>query len=159
MKFAFETLQDLLGKPADDPAVIELIGFVTGQIERIEHLGYREFMEHGVSVVFKEAPWMMPPPRVSNSKMLYLDAFHFHQAGHEGHYQYAGQFPGGIVFGDTEEEAVRKLGQSTIHGGGGFSQLLKMQIPRWLKYPLRSGTLHLQLGADGNVEMVTLMYS
>lgn len=156
MKFEFEKLRSLLRKRADDPAVIELIERQYTQINRSAYQGYVSIPQYGVSVMFKEAPWVVPVSEIQDPKMLHLDAFHFHSEGHEGHSQYSGCFPGGIAFGDSETAVRSKLGPPSTSGGGGFSKMLKKTIPHWVKYSLGSELLHIQLDPDGKVDMITL---
>jgi hypothetical protein len=156
MKFDFENLVELLRKRADDPAVLALISRDPAAIERSAHLGYVTFRDHGVSLVFREAPWVIPKGDITDPKALYLGAFHFHREGHEGHSQFSGRFPGGVAFGDSEAELIRKLGPPMAVGGGGFSKMLKKPISRWLRYSLDHAILQFQLDQEGNVEMVTL---
>jgi hypothetical protein len=156
MKFDFDRLLTLLRKRADAPEVIELIERQPSDIARIAYQGYVVFKDSGVAVMFKEAPWVLPETEIVEPKALYLDAFHFHRAGHEGHSQYAGTFPAGVAFGDTETSIVQKLGQPTQKGGGGISKVIHKPIPYWLEYLFAEAILHFQFDADGRVDMVTL---
>jgi hypothetical protein len=155
VKFDFERLPQFLRKQADDPEVVELVG-LPDQIERFEYQGYVVFRNYGISVMFKEAPWVVPPTEIANPRMLHLDAFHFHREGHEGHSQYPGRLPGGVAFGDSAAELIHKLGPPIAGGGGGSSTVLKKPIPHWLKYHLGRDMLHLQLDEGGTLEMATL---
>lgn len=156
MKFEIEILPSLLRKPADDPAVINLIECDSAQIKRSAYLGYVTFKEHGVSAMFVEAPWAIPENEITNPKALYLSAFHFHRRGHEGHAEYSGKFPGRVAFGDTAAEVISKLGQPNATGGGGMGTVLKKPIPRWLRYPFGEVFFKFQLDENMKVEMVTL---
>jgi hypothetical protein len=156
MRFDFENLQSVLGKPAVDPAVIDLIQRRPDQIERSEHLGFVTIKECGVSIVFVEAPWLLPPKSISDPKALYLGTFHLHRNGHEGLSEYSGQFPNGVAFRDSKEEIVRKLGNPIAAGGGGFSNLLKKPIPHWLRYSQGTAFLQFQLDNESRLEMATL---
>src|SRR5437870_3282199 len=101
MKFDFQTLPSLLGRRADDPRVIALIGGGPDRIETFAQVGYVAFKEQGVSVMFREAGWLFRPSELRDPRDLHLSGFHFHRAGHDGHSEYSGQFPGGVCFGDT----------------------------------------------------------
>jgi len=155
-RFAFQKLQSLLGLRADDRAVVELHGQDALSIERSGHLGFVEFKSSGVSVMFKEAPWVIPEAQMSDPAVLHVSAVHLHRKDHEGYSQYDGQLPGGVVFGDSKQAVVRKLGKPLSTGGGGVS-LLKLPIPFWLKYVSRDTVLHFQLDGHETVEMLTLM--
>jgi hypothetical protein len=124
--------------------------------KRNEYYGSLEFKSDGVDVVFKEAPWVLPPEEVVDPKELYLAAFHLHREGHEGYSGYSGQLPNGVALDDPEDEVLRKIGLPHSSGGGGMSKLLKRPIPRWFRYALGDSFLHFQLDATGRVDMVTL---
>jgi hypothetical protein len=151
-----DSLAALLGKRADYPSVRELIEREPDQIHRSAYQGYVEFKDYGVSMVFKEAPWVVRKAEIKDPGALHLAAFHLHRNTHEGHNGYKGQLPGGVVFDDSEHDVIRKLGQPGVTGGGGFSPVLRKPIPRWLQYSHGGGILHFQLDGDGKVEMVTL---
>ena len=71
---------------------------------------------------------MLPRTEVTDPKTLHVGGFHFHREGHDGYSQYPGQFPGGVVFDDTESDVTRKLGPPLSVGGGGFSSLLNKAV-------------------------------
>jgi hypothetical protein len=157
MNFDFEKLRSLLRKPANDPAVINLIGCEPAQIERSAYLGYVTFKEQGVSVMFVEAQRAIPKSEIiDDPKALYLSAFHLHRRNHEGHAQYSGKLPGGVALGDSAAEVISNLGQPIATGGGGMSTVLKTPIPRWMRYPIGEAFFQFQLDENMRVEMVTL---
>jgi hypothetical protein len=156
MEFNFEELRALLRLPADNPSVAGLIEREPDQIVRLAHDGYVDIKDEGISVMFKEAPWIVPQDEIHDPKMLHLDAFHFHRQGHDGHCQYAGALPKGVAFNDSELDIIRKLGPPDAKGGGGFSSVLKKPIPYWLKYSFGNEMVNLQFDETGKVEMVTL---
>lgn len=156
MKLDFERLQRLLRRRADDSEVTALIGCKPQQIVRLAYEGYVDLKDEGVSVMFKEAPWVVPEEEIIDSKALHLAAFHFHREGHEGHAGYLGKFPDGAIFGDSGADLVRKLGHPSATGGGGISTVLKKPIPYWFRYTVGDAMLQFQLDADGEVELVTL---
>jgi hypothetical protein len=147
---------ELLSRSENDPQVRGFFGHAMSRIGRDEYYGSLEFKPEGVDVVFKEAPWVAPPEKVTDPKGLYVAAFHLHREGHEGYAGYSGQLPNGVALDDSEREALRKLGPPHSQGGGGMSKVLKKPIPRWFRYPLRDGFLHIQLDAESRIEMVTL---
>jgi hypothetical protein len=153
---AFQELPRLLRRPADDAAVLAVIGGRTAKIRRSAQIGYVARKSDGVSIMFKEAAWLVEPSKYRDPRALHVSAFHLHRDGHEGHSQYEGALPGGIAFGDRDDEIVRKLGQPEAKGGGGWLEELKMSIPHWLRYQLGDATLHLQVDAERRLEMVTL---
>jgi hypothetical protein len=155
-KFDLQKMQSLLRLRADDPAVIELIGHDLAVIQRDAYLGWVEFKDEGISLMFAEAPWVLPAHEIRDAKALHVSAFHLHRAGHEGYSQYCRQLPNGVALDDSEGELLRKLGQPMATGGGGMSRLLKKPIPRWLKYSLGDAILHFQLDPNNHVEMITL---
>jgi len=155
-KFDFGGIVRLLRRSENDPEVRSFFGQALSQIERDEHYGSLEFKQDGVDVVFKEAPWAAPPEEIEDQHELYVVAFHLHREGHEGFAGYSGQLPKGVILGDPETEVLRKMGSPSSTGGGGISNALKRAIPRWSRYPLGNGFLHLQLDPADRVEMVTL---
>lgn len=155
MKFDFEQLAKKIGKPAYQADVKDLIQCEPGEIERFKHVGIVEFKENGVSIIFKEAPWVVPEREIVDSKTLYLCAFHFHRNGHEDYSAYQGRLPAGVSFNDTDAEVISKLGKPIATGGGGISTVLKKPIPRWLRYLIGDATFQLQLDENSRVEMVT----
>lgn len=156
MATEFQQLRSLLGRPADDKAVVELIGHDASIIQRNEYYGSAEFRDLGVDVVFKEAPWVIPPADAKDISALYVSGFHFHRQGHEGFNEYPGRFPGSVGFNDSEADVRRKLGQPVKTGGGGISSVLRKPIPHWLRYAIGDAMIHFQLDVDGKVEMITL---
>jgi hypothetical protein len=156
MAFEFEQLRALLRRRSDDARVAGLIGGEASAIERDEYYGSIEFKTFGVDLVFKEAPWVLPPPEVGDPKDLYVWGFHFHREGHEGYAQYRGDFPAGTALGDSEADIRRKLGPPLKTGGGGVSSILKKPLLRWLRYSLGDSMIHFQLDGNDRVEMVTL---
>ena len=104
-------------------------------LRRDEYYAWLEFKPEGVDVVFNEAPSVLPLKQVSDSKELYLIAFHLHREGHEGYAGYPEQLPNSIAFNDPEVEILRKMGQPTERGGGNILPVLKRPVPYWLRYP------------------------
>lgn len=155
-KFEFAELVELLRRSENDPKVRNFFGQAMSCIERDEYYGSLEFKLEGVDVVFQEAPWVLPTEAIDDPKKLYVAAFHLRRNGHEGYSGYSGQLPHGLAFGDTEAEALRKMGRPLEIGGGGVSKLLG-RIPVWFRYPLGDSVLHFQLDANGRVEMVTIL--
>jgi hypothetical protein len=154
-KFEFQRLQSLLGRRSDDKEVVDLLGRDLLNIERSAHVGFLEYKSNGVSVMFEEAPWILPESQVTDPRALHLSAFHLHRKNHEGYLQYQEQLPGGVILGDSKTDVIRKLGRPGATGGGGVS-LLNRPIPYWLKYSLSNAVLHFQLDKDEKVEMLTL---
>lgn len=156
MKFRFEMLLRLLGRRADDVEVLGLIGSDSSIIERHEYLGFVDFKSSGVSVILREASHIQSSEKLLDPKMLHVFGFHLYQSGYEGYIEYGGVLPGGIGFGDSEIEVIRKLGQPLAMGGGGISSVLGRPIPRWLRYGIKGAILQLQLDPAGSVQMVTV---
>jgi hypothetical protein len=153
--FDYHQLEPLLRKPADDPAVLGFIARDPRSIERSAHLGYVEFAEEGVSVMFKAATEPASREAIDAADWR-LSAFHLHSENHEGYSMYRGDLPGGVQFGDPESEVLRKLGQPSDIGGGGISSVLGRSIPRWLRYGRENNVIQFQLDPRGKVEMATL---
>lgn len=147
-------LHELLRKPASDATVRHVIGGRV--IARNAHLGFLEFVEAGVSMVFAEAPWVVPSSEIDDPRILRVSAFHFHREGHEGYCGYPGNLPGGVLLGEPEAELVRKLGPPTAVGGGGIGSVLKRPIPRWTRYASAASILQFQIDPSGLTEMATL---
>jgi hypothetical protein len=131
-KFAFQRMRSLLRTRADDPAVIDLIDRDPALIERSAYVGWVEFKVEGVSVMFSEAPWVLPSQEITDPAALYLSAFHLHREGHEGYSGYRGQLPNGVALDDSQSEVLLKMGQTSATGGGGMGRVLKGPIPRWV---------------------------
>jgi hypothetical protein len=156
VKFDFENLPSLLRQRADEPAVVRFVERDPDQIERSAYLGWVSFKEHGMSVMFVEAARLIPAPQTTDPGDLHVSAFHLHRQNHEGFAQYCGKLPGGVVFGDSKEDIIRKLGSPLTTGGGGYSDILKKPIPCWIRYAVANALLHFQLDAEGKLEMATL---
>ena len=153
----FEHLSEFLKLRADSPQVMELIGQAPEPMKTFTYQGYVELKKHGISVMFKQAPWVIPSSEITDSEALYLDAFHFHREAHEGYSEYRGSLPGEVAFGDSLEAVVGKLGEPLATGGGGFSTVLKKVVPYWVRYSLKPDKfIQFQLDADGKVELATL---
>lgn len=154
-KLLVEKLKDLLERPATDPDVLEVIG-QAGPIKRSSDHGFVELKNAGVSMMFKEARSFLPPEKIVDPEALYVSALHLHRKKHEGYAEYRNRLPSGLVFGDSEAEVVRKLGEPEARGGGGLSSILNRPIARWVRYRWNDCALHLQLDANNRVEMATL---
>lgn len=150
-----EDLCSLFRRPATDEAVADLIGEPTS-IKRAADQGYVELKGLGVSVMFKEARLVLPHAELTDPNMLVVSAVHLHRKRHEGYAAYEGRLPGGIAFGDKEKDVLEKMGEPEARGGGGISSVLHRPIPRWLRYSLDDSALHVQMDANGRVEMVTM---
>ena len=149
-KFSFERMRGLLGRDAEDSAVVDIIEDPK-LIERSEYLGYVELKNDGISVMFKGAALADDQDR----EILRVSALHLHRKGHEGYSQYPGELPNGISFNDREDEVLRKLGRP-IEAGGGGRVVLNRTVPRWLRYSAGDSVIHLQMDSKGRLEMVTL---
>lgn len=154
-KFEFEKLVSLLGRSENDPQVRAFFGKQMFNIERDEYYGSLEFKHEGVDVVFQEAPWVVRSEKIADPKELYIAAFHLHRDGHEGFAGYSNPLPNGLALGDSETEALHKMGQPIRTGGGGASGVTKGSVPRWFWFPLGNAILHIQLDVNDRVEMVT----
>ena len=157
MKFEFEYLRSLLRRPLDDLPVLSFIGGDPSVVERDDYYGSVLFNDAGVDMVLNEAPFVLPAAEVTDPTKLYVCAFHFHRQGHEDFEQYGGELPGGVLFGESEADVRRRLGDPSKEGGGGTSPVLQRPIGRWIQYVLdHDALLHLQFDKLGTVEMVTL---
>lgn len=157
--FELTYLAELLTLPLADERLIRFLGSLASRVERAHdsYYAFLELPEQGVDIVFNDAPWVIPPEKITDEKALHLVAFHFHRAGHEDYSGYTGRLPGDIAFGDSEFEIRRKLGEPSSTGGGGISSVApKLPIPRWRKYRFGDAILHLQLDDAGRLEMATL---
>jgi hypothetical protein len=155
-EFSYDNLRHLLRRRADDAAVVRLIGGKNTPIERSSHLGFVEFKPEGVSVMFKEAPWIIPLAAIGDPKALHVSAFHFHRQGHEGYTGYTGSLGSGASLGDSEQDLQRKLGPPSATGGGGMSKMLRKPIPRWIRYEIDDYIVQYQLDSEDRSELVTL---
>ncbi|WP_426168035.1 hypothetical protein [Sandarakinorhabdus sp. DWP1-3-1] len=155
-EFTIGDMASVLRRSVNDVVVQDYFGTDIARITRDEYYGSLEYKVDGVEAVFKEAPWLIPAQEVADAQELHVSAFHLHGEGHEGYAGFKGDLPGGIALGDAEADIVAKLGPPASSGGGGMSAVLKRPIPRWLKYPVGDATLHLQLSAEGRLEMATL---
>jgi hypothetical protein len=156
MQFDFDRLLGCLGMRLDDHEVRQLLRDARPKVERMAYVGFAEFKDFGVSVMLKEAPWVVPAEQITEPKALHVCAFHFHCQGHAGYTQYGGIFPRGVMFGDSEKDVRIKLGNPLAVGGGGVSTVLKKPIPHWLRYSFSNAVFQLQLDPDGRVNMATL---
>lgn len=154
-EFRFSTLADLLLRSIRDPMVQDVLGPL-GTLRRSAYYGYLESRSDGFDVIFKEAVWVLQSGEFSDPKELYLSAFHFHRAGHDGHAGYPGDLPSGTAFGEAEAEIIRKLGTPPNRGGGVMSKVLKRILPIWIQYPYDNALLNFQFDEKDSLEMVTL---
>ena len=145
-RFDFATLQALLRRPENDPAVAHVL---SGGISTIEE-NYR-FVEHradGIDVTFKGI--------ATGSVELLLSSFHLYSEGYDGFARYGLTLPGSLAFGDGLDTVLAKLGETVRTGGGDYSSLLKRVTPRWLVFPLGADHLHVQFDGGDHVDLVTL---
>ncbi|WP_404424958.1 hypothetical protein [Nibricoccus sp. IMCC34717] len=152
-KFSFRSLCSLVGLHVSDP---KLKAFGTQDMRRTEYLGFLEYCEQGVSLVFTEGG-MLGVKDSSFAKDLFLTGVHFYSAGRDGYNQYEGELPNGIAFGQTRDEVLKKLGPPAESGGGGTSKVLNRSIPHWVKYTQDNNIiLHAEFGANEGLELITL---
>jgi hypothetical protein len=154
--FDFVQLVKLLRRSSNDLQVRNFFGQAISNIERDEYYGSLEFKTEGVEVVFREAPWVLPPAEITDPRELYLSGFHFHREGHDGYAGYSGQLPNGVAWDDVEAEIVRKMGPPSASSGGGMRPVLKRPMPRWLRYSLGDANLQFRFDAEDRLEMLTL---
>jgi len=64
--------------------VVALIGGEFNAIVRVEHLGYVARKDVGISIMFAEAPHVLPSSRISDATTLHVNCFHLHCDGYEG---------------------------------------------------------------------------
>jgi hypothetical protein len=59
-KYNLENMWPLLRRAASDPGVIQFTGCEPEAIERVSYQGFVNLKPVGISVMFKEAPWVVP---------------------------------------------------------------------------------------------------
>ena len=154
--FLFSNLVGMLRSSTLEPDVREFLELEDRMIVRDEYYGSIEYIDDGVEVVFKEAPWVVPPTEMKNKADLYISAFHMHRDGHDGYSGFVGPLLGGVMINDTENDIIRKVGQPDSVGGGSFSKLMNRTIPFWMKYSIENDILNLQLDDNRRLEMATV---
>lgn len=154
--FNFNRMRNLLRKHIGEPEIQELVRNSDNGATHSAHVGFLQFQEHGVAIMFKEAPWIVRSYPPGGEKDLYVNAIHFYSNGYEANSQYQGELPGGVHFGDSEDEVVRKLGMPHDKGGGGYIKLLKKTAPAWVKYDIEEDILNIQFNEERRVDLVTL---
>jgi hypothetical protein len=155
-RFSFERLVSLLRLSENDARVRNFFGHEMSNIERDEFYGWLEFKPEGVGVVFNEAPWVVPPEKITDPKELWLSAFHLHREFHDGFVGYSGKLPNGVALGDSETELLRKMGEPIKKGGGYTDPADKLPILRWFSFIWGDVILHFQLDPMGRINMATL---
>jgi hypothetical protein len=155
-RFELNTMMAMLGKPIHDEMVRSFFGEPLNEMARDEYYGSLEYRLLGVEVTFQEAGWVNRSLCTSDPRTLRVAAFHLHRQGHESYSQYAGGLPAGLVFNDSREAVLRKLGEPSSFAGGGWSATLKQSVPHWVRYEHRGAGLHVQFDAHRMVEMITL---
>jgi hypothetical protein len=156
MPLRFEQFAACLRKPLESCSIPGLFDGPTVKVERSAYMGFVEFQAHGVEMILKEAPWVIPAAQITDPSTLYVAAFHFHSRGYEGYQQYSGDFPLGLAFGDDEKAVRAKLGQSIVAGGGNFSPTLGKRISPWLRTDYAGALLQAQFNDNGRVDQITL---
>jgi len=156
MPLQFEQFVSCLRKPLESCAIAGLFNGSTTTAERAGHMAFVEFEPHGVSMILKEAPWVIPAAEIVDPRTLYVAAFHFHSQGYEGYQQYAGTFPLGLSFADDEKAVRQKLGLSVTAGGGNYNPLLGKKMSPWLRTEYQGALLDAQFNGSGRVELMTL---
>lgn len=150
------TMVACLRLPAGSDSLLQRLALDSLDVERSGHYGFAEFREVGVSVVFKQAPWVLPAAEVRDPDELRLVAFHLHGQGHDGYEEYSGALPGDVFFGESRERVLLKLGAPNASGGGGISAVLGTQLPLWVRYDKVNYSLQVQFNAVGDAEMLTV---
>lgn len=157
-QYQLSQIAALLGRRSDDRELNHVFGSLLDRLTRDAYYGTVVRKKIGIELVFKEAPWVLPPGQILDPKALHFAALHMHREGHQGHSQYPGKLPNEVEFGDTEEDVVKKMGHPVARGGGdGLIPVINVPIPRWLKFQFDGALLHCQLDNDSKLEMVTLM--
>jgi len=156
MDFELRTMVDLLGLRCDAAEGCSLFGSQVPVMERYGHYAFIEVKADGVSVVFKEAPKVIPKEAVTDPHELHFAAFHLHSEGHEGYRKYSGDLPGGVAFGDNADTVLKKLGAPVASGGGQKSVVLNRRLPKWLRYDFGEFLVNVQFDEVGFIEMLTI---
>jgi hypothetical protein len=153
-EFGFDEICAALRRPISDPMLQTICGNLADKVERSAHLGYLKFSDLGISLVFKEAPWLIPERSAGDEHELHFASCQYHAPGHEGYKGYSGELPNKLRFGLSMDEAVQRFGEPSARGGT-LSKLLKKRIEPWVRYDFASYSLHLQFG-DRGLELVSL---
>ena len=114
MSLEVQSLSQLLGKEAADPAVLALTR--SREIERFEDQGWVELKSDGISVMFQETEVEPGQRSRQGQTALSLSVIHLHREGHDGYSGFREPLPMGVGFGDREEVVVRKLGPPDATG-------------------------------------------
>jgi hypothetical protein len=156
MNIDLDTMISHLQQPIDSPQLRQAYGDSIEGIERSAHYGFVQFQTEGISVIFKEAPWVIPKEQITDPLKLYLSAFHLHVAGHEGYQQFKGKLPHSIHFGDSKARVLELCGEPLATGGGMLSKLLNKKTPSWVKYKRKGHVEHYQFNSLDQLELVTV---
>jgi hypothetical protein len=153
------SLSVLLARRQDDPLVANYLLTLGGPraLEQDEHLGYIEYQDRGVAVMFQKEGWILPEGQPADDKVFRVDALHFYSQGYEGYDEYDGLLPEGLRFSDTRDDVHARLGEPAASGGGNKGSFKKVW-PRWDRYDFDGHALRFQYHDKGDViSMVTLM--
>lgn len=154
--FRFDRMRTLLKKPVTDPEVIALANDSDDGINKSAHVGFINFKNRGLSIMLKEAPWVVDDYPPGDDKVLYVDGLHFYSEGYESNVQYSEKMPYDLNFGDTKDDVLKKAGQPHSTGGGNYVKLLKKNAPIWVKYMLEEDILHIQFNNNDRVDLVSV---
>ncbi|WP_143271164.1 MULTISPECIES: hypothetical protein [unclassified Azospirillum] len=154
--FRFDRMSKLLRKPVTDPEVAALSNIADNGLNKSAHVGFMNFNNHGLSIMLKEAPWVINNYEPGDENTMYVDSIHFYSDGYEKNAKYSEEMPHNLNFGDTKDDVLRKMGEPYSAGGGNYVKLLKKNAPMWIKYMIGDDVLHIQLNNDDRVDLVSL---
>lgn len=84
-------------------------------------------------------------------------AVFLHSAGKDGYQEYAGLLPECLLFSDSREAVLARLGKPSDSGGGKFIHFFGI-APRWDRFDQDSFFLHVQYAnGEKSIELVTIM--
>ncbi|MQP66285.1 hypothetical protein GE253_13135 [Niveispirillum sp. SYP-B3756] len=154
--FRFGRMSKLLRKPVTDPEVIALANISDDVVNKSAHSGFINFKNIGLTIMLKEAPWVINYYKPGDETVLYVDGIHFYSEGYEEHAKYSEEMPHGLNFGDTKDDVLKKMGEPYSTGGGNYVKLLNKNSPMWIKYMIGDDVLHIQINNDERVDLVSL---
>jgi hypothetical protein len=155
-------LTNLLRQPMNSVQVRQFLGDDLYRVEREAFYGFVSSKDDGVSVMFKEAVWLIPAAEIDSQTDLYLCGFHFYREGVRGYSGYKGVLPNGVALGDPRKEIIKKMGAPLKVGGGGTAKILKNvttpegDMPFWIKYQVGKAEFHFTLDKEDRLEILTV---
>ncbi|ASK56567.1 hypothetical protein CEQ48_18140 [Vibrio tarriae] len=121
-----------------------------------EYRAYVEYPEFGLCIIFTDESYFAGKASlpIGSGKLFYSGLF-FHSEGKDGYSEYKGKLPFGLLFTDTRQDVVNKLGQQSWQRLARDKQ--RVISDRWDDLPDVPYRLHITYNKDtGRISIISV---